>query len=104
MTTHTRRPHLRVACVTVLFLVAGFRGVSTGAVGDRPVFSGQATAVQADVLSLDRITVADTGYFKAPEFLGPAPCTEEGISISNVSVAAEILCEARRGQCDHSQA
>ena len=102
MTTHTRRPHLRVACVTVLFLVAGFRGVSTGAVGDRPVFSGQATAVNAKVLNLEPITLADTGYFEAPEFLPPAPCTEEGISIPNVSVGAEILCASIRGQGDHS--
>jgi hypothetical protein len=102
MTTHTRRPHLRVACVTVLFLVAGFRGVSTGAVGDRPVFSGQATAVMANVLGTQLPPLADTGYFEGPEFLPPAPCTEEGISISNVSVAAEILCASTRGQGDHS--
>ena len=102
MTTHSRRPHLRVACVTVLFLVAGFRGISTGAVGDRPVFSGRATAVQATVLSLPPITLADTGYFESPEFLPPAPCTEEGISIPNVSVGAEILCASTRGKGDHS--
>ena len=103
MTTHSRRPHLRVACVTVLFLVAGFRGISTGAVGDRPVFSGRATAVQATVLNLQPpITLADTGYFESPEFLPPAPCTEEGISIPNVSVGAEILCASTRGQGDHS--
>src|SRR5438445_189509 len=74
MTTHSRRPHLRVACVTVLFLVAGFRGISTGAVGDRPVFSGQATALKASVLNLEPITLADTGYFESPEFLPRAPC------------------------------
>lgn len=103
MTTHSRRPHLRVACVTVLLLVAGFRGISTGAVADRPVFSGQATAVQATVLNLQPpITLADTGYFESPEFLPPAPCTEEGISIPNVSVGAEILCASTRGQGDHS--
>jgi hypothetical protein len=102
MTTHSRRPHLRVACVTVLFLVAGFRGISTGAVGDRPVFSGQATAVKATVLNLEPITLADTGYFEAPEFLPPAPCTEEGIAVDPVSVSAEILCASTRGQGDHS--
>jgi hypothetical protein len=102
MTTHSRRPHLRVACVTVLFLVAGLRGISTGAVGDRPVFSGRATAVQANVLTLQPITLADTGYFESPEFLPPAPCTEEGISIPNVSVGAEILCASTRGKGDHS--
>jgi hypothetical protein len=85
-----------------LFLVAGFRGISTGAVGDRPVFSGRATAVEAKVLNLDPITVADTGYFEAPEFLPPAPCTEEGIAVDPVSVSAEILCASTRGQGDHS--
>ena len=102
MTTHSRRPHLRVACVTVLFLVAGFRGISTGAVGDRPVFSGQATALNAKVLNLEPITLADTGYFEAPEFLGPAPCTTEGIATGPLSVSAEILCASTRGQGDHS--
>ena len=101
MKSHTRRPHLRVACVAGLLLVAGFSGVSTGAVGDRPVFSGQATAVQAEVLD-QQLTLADTGYFEAPEFLPPAPCTEEGINIPNVSVAAEILCASTRGKGDHS--
>jgi hypothetical protein len=86
-----------------LFLVAGFRGISTGAVGDRPVFSGRATAVEATVLNLQPpITLADTGYFESPEFLPPAPCTEEGISIPNVSVGAEILCASTRGKGDHS--
>jgi hypothetical protein len=86
----------------VLLLVAGFRGISTGAVADRPVFSGQATALKASVLNLEPITLADTGYFESPEFLPPAPCTEEGISVPNVSVAAEILCASTRGQGDHS--
>lgn len=94
MTSHTGRPHLRVACVGVLFLLGSLDG-------DRPIFSGQATAVMANVLG-QQVTLADTGYFEAPEFLPPAPCTEEGISIANVSVAAEILCASTRGQGDHS--
>ena len=80
MTIHARRPHLRVACVAVLLLVAGLGGVSTGAIEDRPVFSGQATAVMASLLG-QQVTLADTGYFEDTEFLPPAPCTEEGISI-----------------------
>jgi hypothetical protein len=86
----------------VLFLVAGFRGVSTGADGDRPVFSGQATALQASVLNLEPITLADTGYFESPEFLPPGPCTKEGTALGPLSVSAEILCASTRGQGDHS--
>jgi len=101
MTSHPGRPHLRVACVGVLFLLGSLGGAYTGGDGDRPIFSGQATAVMANVLG-QQVTLADTGYFEAPEFLPPAPCTEEGISIANVSVAAEILCASTRGQGDHS--
>jgi hypothetical protein len=102
MTIHIRRPQLRIAFVAVLLLVTGLSGISTGTGGDRPVFSGQATAVMASVLNLEPITLADTGYFESPEFLPPAPCTEEGISIPNVSVGAEILCASTRGKGDHS--
>lgn len=102
MTSHARRPHLRVACVAALLLVAGLSGVSTGAVGDRPVFSGQAAAVTANVLG-QQVTLADTGYFEAPEFLPPAPCTEEGINLAPyLSAGAEILCASTRGHGDHS--
>lgn len=55
----------------------------------------------ANVLG-QQVTLADTGYFEDTEFLPPAPCTEEGISIPNVSVAAEILCASTRGKGDHS--
>jgi hypothetical protein len=101
MTSHTGRPHLRVACVGVLFLLGSLGGAYTGGDGDRPIFSGRATAVMANVLG-QQLTLADTGYFEAPEFLPPAPCTSEGISIANVSVAADILCASTRGQGDHS--
>ena len=101
MTSHAWRPHLRVACVVVLLLVAGLSGVSRGAAGDRPVFSGQATAVTANLLG-QQVTLADTGYFEAPEFLPPAPCTAEGLDVAPVSVEAEILCASTRGKGDHS--
>jgi hypothetical protein len=101
MNSQTRRPQLRVACLAVLLLVAGFSGASTGAVGDRPVFSGQATAVLAQVLD-QQVTLADTGYFEATDFLPPARCTEESINQPNVSVGAEILCASTRGKGDHS--
>jgi len=100
MNSQTRRPHLRVACVAVVLLVAG-SGVSTGAVGDSPVFSGQATALMANVLS-QQVTLADTGYFEAPDFLPPAPCTAQGISTAPLSVEAEIFCASTRGEGDHS--
>ena len=102
MASHIGRVHLRVGCVGVLCLLASLGGGPTTADSSRPVFSGQATAVQANVLNLQPITLADTGYFEAPEFLPPAPCTEEGISIPNVSVGAEILCASTRGKGDHS--
>ena len=101
MTSHAWRPHLRVACVVVLLLVAGLSGVSRGAAGDRPVFSGQATAVTANLLG-QQLTLADTGYFEAPDFLPPAPCTAEGLDVAPVSVEAEILCASTRGKGDHS--
>ena len=81
MASHIGRVHLRVGCVGVLCLLASLGGGPTTADSSRPVFSGQATAVQANVLNLQPITLADTGYFEAPEFLPPAPCTEEGISM-----------------------
>jgi hypothetical protein len=102
MTSHIRRPQLRIAFVAVLFLVTGLSGISTGTGGDRPVFSGQATAVTAKVLGVQLPPLADTGYFEAPEFTPSAPCTEEGIDLGQLSVAAEILCASTRGKGDHS--
>ena len=69
MASHIGRVHLRVGCVGVLCLLASLGGGPTTADSSRPVFSGQATAVQANVLNLQPITLADTGYFEAPEFL-----------------------------------
>lgn len=102
MASHIGRVHSRVACVGVLCLLASLGGGVTTADSSRPVFSGQATALNAKVLNLEPITLADTGYFEAPEFLGPAPCTEEGIAADPVSVRAEILCASTRGKGDHS--
>jgi hypothetical protein len=102
MISHIRRPQLRIAFVAVLFLVTGLSGTSTGTGGDRPVFSGQATAVMAKVLGVQLPPLADTGYFEAPEFTPSAPCTEEGIDLGQLSVAADILCASTRGKGDHS--
>src|SRR2546427_612796 len=81
MASHIGRMHLRVACVSVLYLLASLGGGATTADSSRPVFSGQATAVQATVLGVQLPPLADTGYFEAPEFLPPATCTEEGIAV-----------------------
>jgi hypothetical protein len=102
MTSHIRRPQLRIAFVALLFLVTGLSGISTGTGGDRPVFSGQATAVMAKVVGVQLPPLADTGYFEAPEFTPSAPCTEEGIDLGQLSVAADILCASTRGKGDHS--
>jgi hypothetical protein len=102
MISQTRYPHLRVACMALLLLVAGLSGVSTGTGGDRPVFSGRATAVTAKVLGINLPPLADTGYFEAEEFLPPTQCTEQGIAVDRLSVEAEILCASTRGQGDHS--
>jgi hypothetical protein len=102
MASHIGRVHSRVACAGVLSLLASLGGGTTTADGSRPVFSGQATAVRAEVLGVQLPPLADTGYFEAPEFLPPAPCTEEGIAADPVSVRAELLCASTRGQGDHS--
>jgi hypothetical protein len=102
MTSHARRPHLRVACVAVLLLVAGLGGVSSSTDADRPIFSGRATAVMAKVLGLELPPLADTGYFEGEEFLPPTQCTEQGIATDQLSVEARFLCASTRGQGDHS--
>jgi len=102
MISQTRHPHLRVACMALLLLVAGLSGVSTGTGGDRPVFSGQATAVTAKVLGLELPPLADTGYFESEAFGPETQCTRQGIAVPPHSVGAEIFCATTAGQGDHS--
>jgi len=102
MLTHTRHPYLRVARMALLLLVAGLSGVSTGTEGDRPVFSGRATAVTAKVLGLALPPLADTGYFEGEEFVPPTQCTDQGVAVPQLSVQAQLLCATTAGQGDHS--
>ena len=99
---------LRTLCT--LAAVAAVAPASAHAADDRLVFSGQATAVRADVEALDPlglplapIVLADTGYHESPEFMADR-CTEQGIALPpQLTLNAEILCSSTRGQGNHSR-
>lgn len=105
MSSFLRRSILLVAATAALAVAAATGGTTTPATaaGDRPVFSGQATALSAKILTLPTITVADTGYFEAETFAADA-CTDVGVPplTDQLRAEAEIFCSSTRADGNES--
>lgn len=106
MPMHLRRLSL-LFVATAGLAVAAATGVATTAAtaaGDRPIFSGQATALSAKILDLPTITVADTGYFEAETFASPDTCTDVGVPplTDQLRAEAEIFCSTTRADGNES--
>jgi len=103
MRIHRRKARLSVVCAALLLTSGSFTRVSTADSTDRPVFSGQATALQGKVLGIAVSPVGDTGYFEADSFLPPTQCLlDEGIAVDHLSATAEILCGSTQGGGDQT--
>lgn len=88
------RSFYRTALVALATAAAAATAAPAGtATTDRPVFSGQATAVTATVPLLGQtIVLGDTGYFEAPAFAADN-CAEQGVNLgTTLTVEASILC------------
>jgi hypothetical protein len=103
MRVHLSKTRLSVACAALLLTSGSLAPVSIAQTADRPVFSGQATALQAKVLGIQVPPVGDTGYFEAESFMPPTQCLlDQGIVVDHLSANAEIFCGSTVGQGDNS--
>lgn len=105
MSISLRRSTVLVAATAALAVAAATGGTTTAATAadDRPVFSGQATALSAKILTLPAITVADTGYFEAATFAA-STCTEVGVPplTDQLRAEAEFFCSSTRADGNES--
>jgi hypothetical protein len=103
MRIHRRKARLSLVCAALLLTSGSMARVSTADSTGRPVFSGQATALQGKVLGITISPVGDTGYFEAGSFLPPTQCLlDEGITVDRLSANAAILCGSTRGAGDQA--
>jgi hypothetical protein len=107
MRIHRSKMLLSVACAALLLTAGSGARVSMAQGPDRPVLSGQATALQAKVLGIQLEPIGDTGYFEAESFTPQPTCLLrediEGLPLpAELSVSAEFLCGSTRGQGDRS--
>ena len=101
MGIHGRKAWLSVVGAALLLMFGSMTRVSTADSTDRPVFSGQATALQGKVLGIAVSPVGDTGYFEADSFGPPTQCLlDEGIAVDRLSANATFLCGSTRGGGD----
>ena len=83
MRIHGRTARLSFACAALLLTSGSLAPLSRAQTADRPVFSGQATALQAKVLGIDVPPIGDTGFFEAESFAPPTQCLlDQGIRSS----------------------
>jgi hypothetical protein len=103
MGIHGRKAWVSVVGAALLLMSGSMTRVSTADSTGRPVFSGQATALQGKVLGIAVSPVGDTGYFEADSFLPPTQCLmDEGIAVDRLSATATILCGSTSGGGDQT--
>ena len=103
MRIHGRTARLSFACAALLLTSGSLAPLSRAQTADRPVFSGQATALQAKVLGIDVPPIGDTGFFEAESFAPPTQCLlDQGITVDHLSANAEIFCGSTSGQGEQS--